>query len=144
MVYDIWFIYVSSAGHHYPPTSTGIMQTEIKHNKKFWVSFRISRQGRSESNQIETQLEVKDENSQLIPFVMQKIRNILTLIRFIRFHRPLIPNPDSLLCWPNHSRCLCSGKTRWVLPHLQGNIEIGRHKDRNAEVGNTKHRIYWN
>ena len=29
-----------------------------------------------------------------------------------------------------------------VLPHLQGNIEIGRHKDRNAEVGNTKHRIY--
>ena len=30
-----------------------------------------------------------------------------------------------------------------VLPHLQGNIEIGRHKDRNA-VGNTKHRIYWN
>ena len=31
-----------------------------------------------------------------------------------------------------------------VLPHLQGNIEIGRHKDRNAEVGNTKHRIYWN
>ena len=31
-----------------------------------------------------------------------------------------------------------------VLPHLQGNIEIGRHKDRNAEVGNTKHRIYRN
>ena len=31
-----------------------------------------------------------------------------------------------------------------VLPHLQGNIEIGRHKDRNAEVGNTKHRIYQN
>ena len=30
-----------------------------------------------------------------------------------------------------------------VLPHLQGNLEIGRHKDRNAEVGNTKHRIYW-
>ena len=25
-----------------------------------------------------------------------------------------------------------------MLPHLQGNIEIGRHKDRNAEVGNTK------
>ena len=42
------------------------------------------------SNQIETQLEVKDENSQLIPFVMQKIRNILTLIRFFRFHRPYI------------------------------------------------------
>ena len=31
-----------------------------------------------------------------------------------------------------------------VLPHLQGSIEIGRHKDRNAEVGNTKHRIYRN
>ena len=30
------------------------------------------------------------------------------------------------------------------LPHLQGNIEIGRHKDRNAEIGNTKHRIYRN
>ena len=35
MVYDIWFIYVSSAGHHYPLTSTGIMQAEIKHNKNF-------------------------------------------------------------------------------------------------------------
>ena len=39
----------------------------------------------------------------------------------------------------------CGGRAQnMVLPHLQGNIEIGRHKDRNAEVGNTKHRIYRN
>ena len=43
MVYDIWFIYVSSAGHHYPPTSTGIMQAEIKHNKNFVTIWRASK-----------------------------------------------------------------------------------------------------
>ena len=48
-----------------------------------------------------------------------------------------------------HSFCSCTNlqltffcAEKKVLPHLQGNIEIGRHKDRNAEVGNTKHRIY--
>ena len=40
------------------------------------------------------------------------------------------------------SRTITITITITVLPHLQGNIEIGRHKDRNAEVGNTKHRIY--
>ena len=65
MVYDIWFIYVSSAGHHHPPTSTGIMLAE-KTQQKFGVNFRIEGKVEMKSNQIETQLEVKD---QLIPFV---------------------------------------------------------------------------
>ena len=29
-----------------------------------------------------------------------------------------------------------------VLPHFMSNIEIGRHKDRNTEVGNTENRMY--
>ena len=49
--------------------------------------------------------------------------------------------PPSLLDLSSFPACL-QVEVLTVLPHLQGNIEIGRHKDRNAEVGNTKHRIY--
>ena len=40
------------------------------------------------------------------------------------------------------ARTLVQVLPRAVPPHFKSNMEIGRLKDRNTEVGNTEHRIY--